>query len=267
MSSSKGTPLVDSFVSGSLPLDSAGLQSAVDSLGVKVPEFWAILTVETSGCGFLPDRRPKILFERHIFSERTGHKFDAGHPDLSNKQAGGYGQGGAAQYKRLAAAIALDRRAALESTSWGIGQVMGFNAVMVGYGDVEKLVSDMCARESAQVIAMAAFVKANKLAGALRTHDWARFAAGYNGSDYRINNYDTRLASSYEALDRGALPDLDVRSGQIYLTYLGFDPRGVDGMMGRMTRSAMNEFQLEHGLPRTDFFDTATLSALRMAMN
>lgn len=254
-------------MSSSLPLDSAGLQSAIDSLGVRASEFWAVLTVETSGCGFLPDRRPKIVFERHIFSKRTGHKYDAYHPDISNRNAGGYGRGGAAQYERLSAAMAFDRRAALESTSWGMGLVMGFNADKVAYGDVEKLVSDMCASEAAQVIAMAAFVKVSKLAGALRTHDWARFAAGYNGPDYRINSYDTRLASSYEALNRGALPDLDVRAGQMYLTFLGFDPHGVDGMMGRMTRSAMNDFQMEIGLPRTDFFDAATLSALRTAMN
>ena len=32
------------------------------------------------------------------------------------------------QYERLAAAMVLNRRAALRSASWGIGQVMGFHA-------------------------------------------------------------------------------------------------------------------------------------------
>src|SRR5204863_9082982 len=33
-------------------------------------------SVETSGCGYLPDRRPKILFERHVFSRLTEHRYD-----------------------------------------------------------------------------------------------------------------------------------------------------------------------------------------------
>jgi hypothetical protein len=40
--------------------------------------------VETSGSGFLPDRRPKILFERYVFSEETGHRFDVSEFDLSD---------------------------------------------------------------------------------------------------------------------------------------------------------------------------------------
>ena len=109
---------------------------------------------------------------------------------------------------------------------------------------------------------MADFVLSKHLDGPLRSNDWARFAAGYNGSNYRINNYDTRLASAYDAMDRGSLPDLDVRSGQLILTYLQFDPQGIDGVMGKLTRSAMNAYQQQQGLAVTDFFDEATLKAL-----
>jgi hypothetical protein len=259
--------MADAFIGSSRPLDSQGLQDAVDLLGVHAAQFWAVIKVETSGCGFLPDRRPKILFERHVFSARTAHKFDATHPAISNPQPGGYGAAGAAQYARLAAALALDRRAALQSASWGLGQVMGFNAEDVGFGDVEQMVDAMCASEAAQVLAMATFVKARTLDGALRSRDWARFAAGYNGPNYRLNNYDTRLAAAFEAMDRGALPDLDVRAGQLYLSYLGFDPQGIDGVMGRFTRSAMHDFQQQHGLAQSDFFDAVTLGALRAAVN
>jgi hypothetical protein len=31
-----------------------------------LPVLWSVVVVETSGCGFLPDRRPRILFERRI---------------------------------------------------------------------------------------------------------------------------------------------------------------------------------------------------------
>jgi hypothetical protein len=104
------------------------MTNGCDRLGVKAAEIWAVLTVETMGSGFLPDRRPQILFERHIFRRETDGAFDATAPEVSSPAAGGYGALGAHQYDRLGQAIRLDRQAALRSTSWGIGQVMGFNA-------------------------------------------------------------------------------------------------------------------------------------------
>src|SRR5690242_21912689 len=117
----------DQFRGSALPVDASGLQSALDTLGVGAAELWSIIHVETSGCGFLADRRPKILFERHVFSARTNHVYDAKYPEISNRTPGGYGASGAFQYQRLQRAMALDRHAALISTSWGLGQVMGFN--------------------------------------------------------------------------------------------------------------------------------------------
>ena len=203
--------MASTFTGRSSPLDSEGLQKAVDTLGVHAAEFWSVLTVETSGCGFLEDRRPKILFERHVFSERAHGRFDASNPDLSNPKPGGYGSGGAAQYARLEAAMRLDRTAALESASWGLGQVMGYHAKSLGYRDVQAMVDDMCQSESLQVLAMARFIDGKKLGGPLRSHDWPRFAEGYHGANYRINNYDTRLAASCEAMRRGGLPDRRTR--------------------------------------------------------
>lgn len=83
------------------PLSEAGLRQAADQIGVELAALWAVMTVETKGCGFLPDRRPQILFERHVFSKRTDGKFDATAPDLSNRTQGGYGASGAFQYGRL----------------------------------------------------------------------------------------------------------------------------------------------------------------------
>ena len=111
-------------------LSETGLSRAADALGVGLPALWAVMTVETKGCGFLPDRRPLVLFERHIFHKRTQGRFRGQAPDLSDPVAGGY-QGSTREHDRLLRAIALDRKAALESTSWGLGQVMGFNATSV----------------------------------------------------------------------------------------------------------------------------------------
>jgi len=44
---------------------------AANEIGVGLPALWAVITAETNGCGFLPDRRSKILFERHVFHKRV----------------------------------------------------------------------------------------------------------------------------------------------------------------------------------------------------
>jgi hypothetical protein len=89
------------YAGKAFPIDSGGMQDALDLLGADAADLWAVIGVETSGCGFQPDRRMKILFERHVFSKTTNHRFDADFPDLSNVVPGGYGPGGAAQYDRL----------------------------------------------------------------------------------------------------------------------------------------------------------------------
>jgi hypothetical protein len=258
--------VADDFTGTALPLDEGGLQQALGVIGVGAAELWAVLGVETTGCGFLPDRRPKILFERHVFSRETGHRFDASNPDLSDPRPGGYGPPGAAQYARLLRATTLDRQAALRSASWGIGQVMGYNAVSAGYPDVEQMVAAMIASEGAQLMAMVRFVGASQLDGALRTHDWPGFARGYNGPNYAINSYDTRLASAYERFFHGGLPDLTVRAAQVYLLYLGYEPGPIDGVLGRFTRSAMNDFQEQRSLPVTEALDDPTSAALQRAV-
>ena len=190
------------FAGKGFPLDEEGMAKVTGRLGTGVAEVWAVLTVETRGCGFLPDRRPFILYERHIFSRETSRKFDLSHPDISNRTTGGYGAGGPNQYDRLFRAIGLDRRAALRSASWGIGQVMGFNAETAGYGDVEEMVAAMTESETEQLLAMSGEILRNKLDGPLRSHDWATFAKGYNGPAYRkttmIRGFLPRIRSSVQ---------------------------------------------------------------------
>src|SRR5215469_7380847 len=59
------------FVGLSRPLSDQGMNSVRQSLSVGLAELWTVLQVETRGCGFLVDRRPVILFERHVFHAQT----------------------------------------------------------------------------------------------------------------------------------------------------------------------------------------------------
>ena len=81
--------MADDFIGKALPLDADGWQQALEVIGVGAAELWAVMGVETTGCGFLPDRRPKILFERHVFRRETRDRFDASNPNLSNPRPGG----------------------------------------------------------------------------------------------------------------------------------------------------------------------------------
>jgi hypothetical protein len=248
------------FTGRSFAITAEGLASVARGLGVNQPEVWTVLAVETSGCGFLTDRRPPILYERHIFSRLTGGRFDDG--DISAPTPGGYGPPGPHQYDRLAQAIALDRQAALQSASWGLAQVMGMNYGMVGFADVETMVAAMCDAEDAQLAAFAAFLKSAKLDGALRNHDWTSLARSYNGPNYAQNNYDTKLGDQYNRLSAGPLPDINVRAAQLYLTFRGFNPGPVDGMAGARTMAAIQQFQQQAGLSPSTAVDDALIQAL-----
>ena len=250
------------FTGAGLPMTADGLGSGCDKLGVKAAEVWAVLTVETLGSGFFPDRRPKILFERHIFHKQTGGAYDQQAPDLSNPVQGGY-KGGTAEYDRLARAMQLNAPAALNSTSWGIAQIMGFNANSAGFPDATTMVQAMVNSEDAQIGGLFAFLKSSNLDTHMRSHDWTSFARGYNGSSYAKNQYDVRLAAAYQKYSTGLLPDLTLRGAQIYLTYLGYQPGPVDGMLGRMTRSALTQFQQAQGLDPTGEPDDASWAKLQ----
>jgi N-acetylmuramidase len=225
-----------------LPLTEDDVSSACEALGLGVAELWAVLQVETRGAGFLSDRRPVILFERHKFSELTNGRFDAVDPSISWAQPGGYGGQGAHQYDRLEKAMALDGNAALSSTSWGLGQIMGSNARKAGFDSLRSMVVAMAQGEGLQLAAVANFLQTSDCARLLRQRNWTAFAARYNGPQYAEHRYDVRLAQAHQRLLAGPLPDLMVREAQLLLMFRGYSPGMIDGVWGKFTASALGEF-------------------------
>jgi hypothetical protein len=103
-------------------------------------------------------------------------------------------------YERIdrCSAIAGDEIAAL-STSWGLGQIMGFNHEACGYPTAVAMVRDFAKGETQQLEGMLAFVSANAaMLRALQRKDWAAFARLYNGPKYAVNKYDVKLAAAYK---------------------------------------------------------------------
>jgi N-acetylmuramidase/Putative peptidoglycan binding domain len=252
------------FEGKATPLSDDGIKAAVNLLGVKAPALWAVLTVETSGCGFLPSRKPKILFERHWFSKLTAGRFDAQAADISNPAQGGYGTGGEFQYSRLDRAVALDRTAALKSTSWGLGQVMGFNAGKVGFANINALVAASQESEDKQLGAMVAFIEQANLARHLKAANWAAFAYSYNGENFQKNKYDEKLDFFHKRYLQGPMPNLTVRMVQLGLMIKSYGGAGfVDGWFGPGTQKALIRYQIASGLPASGAADAATVARLR----
>ena len=251
------------FTSHGQPFTDDGFRAACGTLAVEPAALWSVLTVETRGFGFLADRRPRLLFERHYFHRLTQGRFDASHPGISAPDAGGY-IGGAGEYRRLEEAIALDESAALQSASWGIGQVMGANFVLAGFKSVTAMVTAIVEGENAQLLAAARFIVASQLAAPLQRQDWTTFARGYNGPKFEENDYPRKLKDAFATWTK-SLPDIELRTAQAALLYLGFKPGDVDGRMGPATRDALLRFQRDKQLPATGALNADTSAALMMS--
>jgi hypothetical protein len=81
------------FQGEGLPLSPSGIDAATAALDVGPETLWAVIRVETRGWGFLADRRPQILFERHVFHRLTGGRFKATAPTISSRKPGGISGG------------------------------------------------------------------------------------------------------------------------------------------------------------------------------
>lgn len=186
---------------------------AAAALGVPEAAVRAVCKVESNGAGFLADGRPKILFERHVMYRQL--KAEAGpgdavhysllYPSIVNKEPGGYATGpnaaarAAGEWDRLDRAIQIHRPSALESASWGMFQIMGFHWKTLGLQSPQQLVNLAYQSEGAQLELFVKFVQANPgMWRALKAQDWAAFARAYNGPNYRINQYDTKLANAFK---------------------------------------------------------------------
>lgn len=177
--------------------------AAASRLGCTVAQIRAVDEVESNGSGFLPDGRPRILFEAHKFDEFTGGRFRSSHPTLSsrawNKKL--Y-VGGAGEWNRLNQAISLDAVAALKSASAGRYQIMGFNFELADFESVEAFWVAMKRSERDHLDAFCAFIESKRLQDELRQISNVHaacipFAKGYNGTGYARNAYHIKLARAH----------------------------------------------------------------------
>ncbi|NWK74954.1 N-acetylmuramidase family protein [Acinetobacter sp. SwsAc6] len=186
-------------------LTDSQILSQAKALGVEATALKAVIEVECKSSGFNANNTPVILFERHVMRQRLiangqskiADQMMIKRPDLCSKTDGGYGLY-SAQHGRLNAAAQYHRASALESASWGIGQVMGYHWKSLGYESLQAFINAMYKDEASQLDAMCRYIKVNSLVNSLKNKDWKAFAHGYNGSAYAKNSYDVKLANAYK---------------------------------------------------------------------
>ncbi len=180
----------------------------------------AVVETESAGKSLEIDgRTPCLLFERHIFFRELNkaglgtlaqEALHAGLANTSWQPATQYKDQGSSKNRLLLfdKASRINRECAIRSCSWGVGQTMGFLAEELKFKNATTMFDYLIAGGvPAQVECMVREIENKKLTPKLNAHNWAGFAAVYNGPGYKKNAYDAKMATAYAAWKRKTLPD------------------------------------------------------------
>ena len=206
------------------PAEATRLQNLAAIIGIPYAVLLAIRSVESGG------DPAAIRFEPHIF---LGTKYDFARSDLAAEipyKPGGNPKAPSVDYTSantgkaaLDNAMLHDAVAAIQSTSWGSFQVMGFN---FGSGSPSDIIKEAITSEAGAKAFYKAFfedpvtISDEILAGwfsarsdviaAANKYDWRTVATRYNGSGCcgpGSREYDVKMATRYEqAVEEGATP-------------------------------------------------------------
>jgi hypothetical protein len=161
----------------------------------------AFIAVESGGKGFDTKTGKLIIqFEPIPFFNRTQMLID-NKVDVQSKEWDAFNR-----------AFAQNRNAAMESTSIGLPQIMGFHWKRLGYSSVGAMWDEFKAGLVNQICALIKFIETDKLLlKAFNEKDWHKMAYFYNGAGYAeqahrlgIKPYNEQLKAAYESLTKQA---------------------------------------------------------------
>lgn len=174
------------------------IEEACTLYNIPYSSLKAVLEVETLGRGFYDGTLiPVVRLENHVFGKETRYKYNGSHPHLSSTSFNGkFNLAGWKEFERFQQAYKLDKISAIRATSWGLGQVMGFNYEAANYDNEIEFMNAMFKDEQSQLYAMLDFIRENNLIKFLQDENWAEFARAYNGKNYAQNQYDVKLKNA-----------------------------------------------------------------------
>ena len=265
-------------------------KAKADEYALNPAALMAVIEVESSGKVYATvngKAEPLIRFEGHWFDRRLEGtaKARARLQGLAAERAGAV-KNPASQTGRwalLEKAMKIDRQAALESTSWGIGQVMGGHWKWLGYPDIDAMVDEARSGAAGQLSLMLQFIEKSGLVTALKMQDWKHFALAYNGRNALQHGYDRKLREAFErwqehdfshtpsaSVEDIAKPSRVLKQGaegeavtdlQTMLTAHGF-PVKITGHFDAPTIIAVRSFQKQAGLAADGIAGDLTMAAL-----
>lgn len=177
-------------------LTNSQIQSLAEANNYEYAALKAVVNVESSGHGFSEKTGRIIIQFEPLWFQRK-------YSDWKNHQANHTWQNNGvedqtAEWKAFNDAFTISPDAAMQATSIGLMQVMGFHYELLGFKTVGQMWDYAKESEANQLDLGIRFIKSNpKLDAALKTKDWKTFAFYYNGAGYAKLKYDTRLAAAY----------------------------------------------------------------------
>ena len=170
----------------------------------------AIVDVESSGSGFYPvghlsAGKCKVRFEPDYFQKFSNSRpyfipasvtVDAAKADPRFTGREAYEQ-----------AVIQSPASAIQATSFGLGQIMGFNFQRVGYVSLMDFSNAMEDNEYNQLQAFINFITADiNLLSAAQNKDFVTVARLYNGKKYAERVYDKKLVEAYQKVSLVKIP-------------------------------------------------------------
>jgi hypothetical protein len=151
----------------------------------------AVVSVESGGKGFDSLGKIIIQFEPSWFKRKAPYtpsgKWSLNKVEVQSRE-----------WEAFNDAFSKNPNAAMESTSIGLMQVMGFHYKLLGFSNVGAMWEFAKESEINQLRLGLKFIKSNKkMYEALKTKNFSVFAYYYNGEQYKKFNYDTRMLASY----------------------------------------------------------------------
>lgn len=170
------------------------------SFKVEAAAIMAFMEVETGGRGFAEDTGKILIQFEPAWYRKVTHYAPSGlwsvnKVDVQSKE-----------WLAFNDAFRLNNAAAMECTSIGLGQIMGFHWKRLGYKSIHAFWNDAKISLERQIWQICKFISTDiKLQSALKDHDWDKVATIYNGFGFRVlaakygrEPYDISMKNAYE---------------------------------------------------------------------
>ena len=176
------------------------IKNNAKAFGIEETILLAFIEVETGGKGFdLKTGKIMIQFEPSWFKKKAPYapsgQWSVNKVDVQNKE-----------WEAFNDAFSKDKEAAMESTSIGLGQIMGFHWKRLGYTSVGAMWDDAKRGIERQIYQICQFIQTDsKLKTAIHNKDWHTIASIYNGAGYKElakkynrEPYDVSMEKAYK---------------------------------------------------------------------